>query len=597
MAPLSNENNAPLTPSQKADLDRIVQELSPSQQSWLGSYLTALGAGSEAQPVTQVVSAGGASLTILYGSQTGNAEHIAEQAAEQAQAKGIQAKLVSMAGYKPAQLKNEKNLMLLVSTHGEGDPPDMTEELYGFIHGKRAPKFTDTRFTVLALGDTSYEFFCKTGADFDTRLEALGATRFYPRVDCDLDYDQDAENWIQGALDVLLEDLGSVTVTTSQPAAAAHSGSAFNRKNPFKAEVLEMTNLNGRGSDKENLHIELSLEGSGLQYQPGDALGVYPNNDPKLVEEILELAQLSGTEEVEIDGDQLSLQDALNHRLEVTVLTKPMMAKYAALGAEGLNGLLDDDHKVEFREFIDGRDLRDLIEAHPINGFSTQEFAETLRKLPPRLYSIASSLESHPDEVHLTVGVVRYSTHGRDRSGVCSAYFAERVGDDTRVPVYIDGNKNFKLPTNPDVPVIMVGPGTGIAPFRSFIEHRKAVGASGKNWLFFGDQHFQTDFMYQTEWQRFLKNGPLSRMDVAFSRDQKNKVYVQNRMQEQSRDLYAWLEEGANFYVCGDEKRMAHDVHDALIKIVQKEGGLKEDQATEYVKKLQKDKRYQRDVY
>lgn len=595
MSSFSTESNAPLTPEQKADLDRILEGLNAGQKAWLGGYLTALGTGAASQAGTPATA--GPGVTILYGSQTGNSESVAELAVEQAKCRGLNARLVAMADYKSAQLKNEKHLLVVVSTHGEGDPPDMAEELHEFIHSRRAPKLADTSFSVLALGDTSYEFFCKTGADFDQRLEALGAKRFYPRVDCDLDYDQDAENWIQGALDTLVEELGSGPAAAMPVPAAVAAGSVYSRKNPFPAEILEMTNLNGRGSAKETYHVELSLEGSGLTYQPGDALGVYPSNDPRIVDELLEISKLSGTETVEIEGVQLSLRDALLSRLEVTVLTKPLVAKYAALGADGLNELLSEDRKVEFRTYIEGRDLRDLMEDYPLDSLAAQDLMDSLRKLPPRLYSIASSLLAHPDEVHLTVGVVRYESHGRDRAGVCSSYLAERTNEESRIMVYVDTNKNFKLPVDPDTPVIMVGPGTGIAPFRAFLEEREAAGAKGANWLFFGDQHFTTDFLYQTDWQAFMKNGALHRMEVAFSRDQDHKIYVQQRMLEQSRDLYRWLEEGAHFYVCGDEGAMAHDVHEALVKIIQKEGGLKEEQAVEYVKKLQKEKRYQRDVY
>lgn len=591
----------PLHPEQQQQLNTLLQGMTPQQTAWLGGYLTGLSAGEPgaAQAAEPQVTVGGSSLTVLYGSQTGNAEEIAETVAGQAKAKGFEATLTSMGDYKPNQLKNESNMMVVVSTHGEGDPPDMAEELHEYIYGKKAPKLEGVQFTVLSLGDTSYEFFCKTGKDFDQRFEELGGKRFYPRVDCDLDYDEEAENWMNGALETLLEQSNSVTV--SAPTAGAVAPPAppkFDRKNPFGAEILDSVNLNGRGSGKETLHIELSLEDSGLHYEPGDALGVYPNNDPALIEQILSALQFNGSEEVDVGGDTVPLKLALENRLEATVLTKPVVAKYAALAdIKELEQLLGNDRKDEFREYIEGRDLVDLLRDYPANGFGAQDFAGILRKLPPRLYSIASSLLAYPDEVHLTVAVVRYNAHGRDRSGVCSAYFAERTSDDSRVPVYVDTNKNFKLPEDPSTPIIMVGPGTGIAPFRAFVQHREEMGASGPNWLFFGDRHFQTDFLYQAEWQDALKKGNLTRMDVAFSRDQKNKMYVQHRMLERSAEFYAWLQDGAHVYVCGDEKHMAHDVHDALLKIVREQGSLSEDNAADYVRQLQKDKRYQRDVY
>lgn len=598
MSTLSNIPNTPFSPEQQKQLDAVLPTLTPAQLNWLGGYFTALGSGG-AVPAQSgpEVSTGGTPLTILYGSQTGNGESIAEAAAEKANSMGFQANLISMGDYKTNQLKKEKNLMVVVSTHGEGDPPDMTEELHEFIYSKRASKLGDLKFTVLALGDTSYEFFCKTGKDFDERFEALGGTRFYPRVDCDLDYDQEAENWIAGSLDTLMEQSGSVTVSSTAVAPFV-AKSAYDRKNPFKAEILDQINLNGQGSAKETLHIELSLEDSGMTYEAGDALGVYPNNDPVLAEQVLNQLKFSGTEDVEVGGEHLSLAAALQNRLELTVLTKPVVAKYAAMGEiKELEALLADDKRDEFRSFAEGRDLLDLIKEYPATGFGAQDFVNGLRKLPARLYSIASSLLAYPDEVHLTVAVVRYTAHGRDRAGVCSSYFADRTAEEGGVPVYVDGNKNFKLPTDNDTPVVMIGPGTGIAPFRAFIQEREALGANGPSWLFFGDQHFDTDFLYQAEWQKYLKNGSLNRLDVAFSRDQNDKVYVQHRMMERSKELYGWLQEGAHLYVCGDEKNMAHDVQTALNQILCKEGDMKEDQATEYVRKLQKEKRYQRDVY
>lgn len=598
MSSRSKNSGLPIPAELASQLDTVLSKLSPSQLAWLGGYVTGL-AGLDPDQSATAPSSEGDSVTILFGTQTGNGEGIAEQLAEQAKSRGFNPVLVSMGDYSTARLKSEKNLMLIASTHGEGDPPDMAEDLYEFLHSKRAPKLKGCRFTVLALGDTSYEFFCKTGKDFDRRLEELGAGRFYPRVDCDLDYDQDAEAWIQGALECLSKVDGVSTVQVSEEAPVV-SLPVYDRKNPFPAEILESINLNGRGSAKETLHVELSLEGSGLQYEPGDALGVYPSNDPVGVAELIQIMGFSGTEEVELAQRTCSLSEALTVDLEWTVLTKPLLAKYAAFNQKstvGLQEMLEDGGRDALRAFLEGRDLRDLVEAFPVPGVSPQDLVGILRKLPARLYSIASSPLAHPDEVHLTVGVVRYQTHGRERGGVCSTFLMDRVAGESRIPVYVDINKNFKLPADPDAPVIMIGPGTGIAPFRAFVEHRQEEGEKGRNWLFFGDQHFQTDFLYQTEWQLALKRGVLTRMDVAFSRDQSEKVYVQDRMLERSRELYAWIQEGAYLYVCGDESRMAHDVQKTLLKIFRDEGGQGEDQAEATLRSLQKEKRYQRDVY
>ncbi|MGA0334510.1 MAG: diflavin oxidoreductase [Kiritimatiellia bacterium] len=383
------------------------------------------------------------------------------------------------------------------------------------------------------------------------------------------------------------------------PATAVHASapavSEFSKKNPFPAPLLERINLNGKGSSKETLHLELLLEGSGLSYQPGDALGVIPSNDVGVVEEVIAALGANPDEDVVTSAGIESFRDALMSRYEITTITRPFLRGYADLAeSKELSALIADSDKLN--DWMYGREIIDVLQTWPVKGLPTGEFTDLLRKLPPRLYSIASSLNAHPDEVHLCVGVTRYEAHGRIRKGVCSTYLADRVGLDETIRVYVDANKNFKLPASIDTPVIMVGPGTGVAPFRAFVEEREIQGG-GKNWLFFGEQHFDTDFLYQIEWQQWLKNGILDRVDVAFSRDQKEKLYVQHRMQEQAAKLYAWLEEGAHFYVCGDESRMAHDVHQTLINIVQAQGGKSAEEADSYVKQMQKDRRYQRDVY
>jgi len=585
-----NDADSPLTDEQKSRLSETLNLLDTKQLHWLGAKLAA---PQEAVPA----STGGKKLTILYGSQTGNAEGLAEATAESARGKGFEATAVCMSDYNVSKLKKEQNVFVVCSTHGEGEPPDTAIEFHEFVHGKRAPKMAGINFSVLALGDTSYEFYCKTGADFDEQFEKLGGTRVAERVDCDLDYDDPAAAWIEDALKKLETAVGGSGGTAVVTTPAAASTSQYNKKNPFPAEVLESILLNGRGSDKETLHIEISLEDSGLVYEPGDAIGVYPTNAPHIVNETIELLSLAPDSQVQIGDDSASLLEALSHRLEITILTKPLIAKYAQASGATVD-LLSDDKKELLKEYIEGRDIRDLIKDYPPKELSAQALADCLRKLPARLYSIASSLEAHPDEVHLTVGVVRYQLEdGEERGGLCSTYLSDRLDEDAKVPVYVDKNKNFKLPGDGDTPMIMIGPGTGIAPFRAFIEEREAAGSQGANWLLFGDQHFDTDFLYQAEWLKYHKNGLLDQIDVAFSRDQDEKIYVQHRMLEKSQTFYKWLEEGAYVYVCGDESRMAHDVHTALIEIVQKEGGKSEDEAVAYVKQLQKDKRYQRDVY
>lgn len=493
---------------------------------------------------------------------------------------------------------------MLVSTHGEGEPPDNAISFYEFLHSKRAPKLDHLAYSVLALGDTSYEFFCQTGKDFDKRLEELGGKRLTPRVDCDVDFDEPAAEWINRVLQSLTE-LTAAPGTAAPTAISAASLSAsaeseYSRSHPFQAEILENLNLNGRGSERETRHLELSLEGSNLQYEPGDSLGVYPENHPQLVEDLITAMDWRGEEAVATDknGTERPLREALLRHYEITVLTKPLIEQVAKLtGNSGLQELLSAGREAELRAYIQERDLLDLVQDYGLKGIAASEFVTTLRKIPARLYSIASSPSAYPDEVHLTVRTVRYEAHGRNRYGVCSVQLAERAQIGDKLPVFVQHNPNFKLPANPDTPIIMIGPGTGVAPFRAFVGEREESGAQGKNWLFYGDQHFSTDFLYQIEWQRWLKDGVLTRMDVAFSRDTDKKVYVQHRMLEKSKELYQWLEEGAYVYVCGDEKRMAHDVHAALTAIIEREGGMSPEKAAEYVSLMQQQKRYQRDVY
>lgn len=613
-APLA-EHTSPLNAEQAAQLNTLIQGLTSTQVTWLSGYLTGINAHASVGEVVQPAAApaAGASsatvaepITILYGSQTGNAEDIAEQLVARAESAGLQATAVDMLDYKPRDFKKEKNVVICVSTHGEGDPPDNAEELHEFIFGKKAPKLDGLNFSVLAFGDTSYEHFCQTGKDFDVQLEKLGATRIADRVDLDVDFDEAAETWMDDVVAVFKDKLGggpagpvdhaNVTAMPGAAAAAAPAADAPSRKNPYQAEVLTNTVLNGRGSDKEVHHIELDVEDSGLVWEPGDSLGIIPANDPTVVEELIASLGVSADEQVTgIDGE-VGLEHALTHQYEITTLTRPFVEKYAErAGNDELDALLGEDQREAFAEYLDGRFIVDLVEDYPVAGITGNDFVRLLRKLPPRLYSIASSYAANPDEVHLTVAAVRYAAHGRNRHGVASSQLADR-SEDARLPIYIDANKNFKLPAD-DAPIVMIGPGTGVAPFRAFLEEREEREATGKNWLFFGAQHFRTDFYYQTDWLRWRDDGLLTRMDVAFSRDQAEKVYVQDKIRAAGKELFGWIESGASVYVCGDANAMAADVHDALLALIGEYGKLDAEAAAGYLKNLQKEKRYQRDVY
>ena len=591
---------SPLSDEQLHALDRFVEPLSPDQLTWIGGYLAGLAAAHRAGTprLAPPPQADEPVLTVAYGSQSGNSARVAAEVKAQAEARGFKVRVKPMDEYRPSDVKAEKKLLIIVSTHGEGEPPDNGKEFYEFLHGRKAAKLEGVRYSVLALGDSSYEHFCKTGRDFDARLEALGAVRVHPRVDCDVDYEDAAAQWIAGALAALASTPTPVEPTALSRAVRGNVTPLYSKKNPYFATVLANIDLSGHGSAKEVRHVELSLDGSALAYEPGDSVGVLPQNDPAVVAELMAALDLDGAASVDLGAETATLEFALAHKYEITTLTRPLVEKYAeASDAQALRALLANERSAELWQYLRGRHLIDLVSEFPVRGLAAADLLGMLRKLPPRLYSIASSQRANPGELHATVAAVRYESHGRKRHGVASTFLADRIADGDAVPIYIETNRNFKLPADPATPIIMVGPGTGVAPFRAFVQEREAIGASGRSWLFFGAQRFTTDFLYQREWQQCLKDGALTRMDVAFSRDRAQKVYVQHRMKAQAHDLYAWLQDGAHFYVCGDAEQMARDVHQTLIEIVAAQGGMSGERATEYVQELARARRYQRDVY
>ncbi|WP_341937232.1 assimilatory sulfite reductase (NADPH) flavoprotein subunit [Marinimicrobium sp. C2-29] len=591
---------SPLSDAQRQQVDALVRELNGQQLDWVQGYLAgyraALQSGGEAPSVSQPQGAG---LTVLFGSQTGNAETLAERLTEQARAKGLEVECFDMDNFPTRRLKKEQRLAIITSTHGEGDPPDNALGLHEYLHGRKAPKLGQLKYAVLALGDSSYEYFCQTGIDFDTRLAELGGERLIERVDCDEDFDEAADQWIASLLDKLSAEqptAGAEHAPITVASVTQGQESRYDRKHPFTAPMLDRVTLNGRGSSKAVHHIELSLEESGLNYTPGDSLGVYVQNDPALVGRVLEHTGFGGEETVTLKDESVRLDQALQHHLELTRLTPPTVQHWAKLSESSeLNTLVDN--KRELIQWLHGRDLLDLLQAYPVDGLDAQALVDQLRRLPPRLYSIASSQAAVDDEVHLTVAAVRYEQRGREREGVGSTWLADRLALDETAPVFIDPNKNFRLPQDGDTPIIMIGPGTGIAPFRAFMQEREALEQAGKNWLFFGDRNFRTDFLYQREWLQWRKQGLLSRLDVAFSRDGPEKVYVQHRLREAGAELWRWLEDGAHIYVCGDANAMAPDVHEALIDVASTHGRKSRENAEQYLRDMTRDKRYQRDVY
>jgi sulfite reductase (NADPH) flavoprotein alpha-component len=581
-----------------ASLNSLLKGLPADHLLWIEGYISGLRARSGAAALAAAAPVAAPELTVLYGTESGNSESLADLTVKAAKGKGFKAKAVNMADITVAKLKDIQNLLVIVSTWGEGDPPETASDFYEAFMGDKAPKLPNTRFSVLGLGDTSYEEFCKMGKDFDARLETLGAKRIYDRVDCDVDYDDDFAKWHKGALAVLEAEAKPALSTTVATPVAASATVKYSRKNPYPSELTERVMLNGEGSAKETIHLEFNLEGSGLEYQTGDALAVVPHNAEDVVNSIIETSKLDPEAPVSIKDKEVSLREALTRQLDITAISLPVLKRYNEIVKDAkLTAMLDPAKKADLQAYLHGREIIDVLNDFPAKEITANALVGIMRKLPPRLYSIASSPKAHPGEVHLTVGVVRYDAHGRQRKGVCSTYLSDRISEGDKADVFVTANKHFKIPADNDAPMIMVGPGTGIAPFRAFVEERKAIGAKGKNWLFFGDQHYLTDFLYQTEWQEYLADGVLTKLDLAFSRDQKDKVYVQDRMRENSAELYAWLEKGASFYVCGDASRMATDVDLALHEIIEKEGGKTSEDAAAYVKKLKTDKRYLRDVY
>jgi sulfite reductase (NADPH) flavoprotein alpha-component len=585
-------------------VEALARTLGPMQARWLSGYFAGLdtGMGLAAAPQPAAAAPAARKLVILYGTETGNAAELASQLEAAAKAQGLAPTLADMAHYKVRQLGQEQDVLIVVSTYGEGDPPQPATGFFEFVEGRKAPKLDGVRFAVLALGDSTYEYYCQAGKRLDARFEELGATRLAPRVDCDVDYEEPAEGWTKAIVGQLAEEAKAAPAPVPAIAAvpglaAASAPSTHDKRNPFPAQVIDNIAIVGRGSSKETRHVEFSLAGSGLTYEPGDAMGIGATNDPAVVAALLDALALSPEAEFELKGQSVALGEALTHRFEVTAATPRFLDYWAQLSeAAALRQLQQEDRAGERSVFLRTHHVVDIVRRFPVAGVMPQGFVSALRPLQPRLYSLASSLAAMPDEAHLTVAPVRYSLHGEPRSGVASGLLADRAEPDATLPVYIQSNPHFRLPGD-DVPIIMIGAGTGVAPYRAFMQEREARGATGKSWLFFGERNFRTDFLYQTEWQSWLKDGTLGRMDVAFSRDRADKIYVQHRMKEQGRDLFAWLEEGAHVYVCGDAANLAPDVHRALIDIVAAEARTPVEAAEDYVRSLQADHRYQRDVY
>jgi sulfite reductase (NADPH) flavoprotein alpha-component len=562
------------------------------QLLWSSGYLAGLAAGPTAlqQPATKQLLATDSRWFVFYATETGNSRHIAGTLADRARQVGLAVELHDLRDYRPRALAKVDNALFVIATHGIGEAPDSSELFFEYWLAERAPRLQKLNYSVLALGDSSYADYCEMGRLFDQRLRDLGANRIVDRVDCDLDFETPAAEWTDRVLDYVSNSSDAPAAPSTLHVRAVPDAPILSHDFPYDAEVLANQKITGNGSSKDVRHVELSLEGSGLEYHPGDSLGVIPQNPSELVNELLDILRLDGGQEVTVGDETVALAKALIVKKEITVLHRPFLD---AVAREHPRLKLIVDNRNKLAAFLKSRQIIDVIIEYR-KAWRAQEFVDALRKLNPRLYSISSGPDTNPNEAHLTVAVVRYEQFGRSHWGAASNYLASGV---LNVPVYLEPNENFRLPAEGDTPIIMIGAGTGIAPYRAFVEHRREHGQRGDNWLVFGDRNLATDFLYQIEWLRYRKDGTLNRLDVAFSRDRQHKVYVQHRIIEQAKRLFSWLERGAHVYVCGDADRMAGDVNDALLTVLQSAGGLTRERAAEYLSELKSSRRYQRDVY
>lgn len=588
----------PLNPEQLARLQAATTDFTPAQLAWVSGYFWGV---LNQQPGSNAVAPAPAAqmpgITLISASQTGNARRVAEALRDDLIAAKLNVTLINAGDYKFKQIANEKLLIVVASTQGEGEPAEEAVALHKYLFSKKAPKLENTAFAVFGLGDTSYEFFCQAGKDFDSKLAELGGERLLDRVDADVEYQVAAAQWRERLVEVLKARAPAVPSVQVAASGAVNEvqTSPYTKEAPLAASLAVNQKITGRDSLKDVRHIEIDLGDSGLRYQPGDALGVWYQNDPALVKELVELLWLKGDEPVTVNGKTLPLAEALQWHFELTVNTANIVENYATLTrSESLLPLVGD--KTQLQHYAATTPIVDMMRFSPAQ-LDAQTLVDLLRPLTPRLYSIASSLAEVESEVHVTVGVVRYDIEGRARAGGASSFLADRVEEEGEVRVFIEHNDNFRLPANPQTPVIMIGPGTGIAPFRAFMQQRAADGAEGKNWLFFGNPHFTEDFLYQVEWQRYVKEGVLSRIDLAWSRDQKEKIYVQDKLREQGAELWRWINDGAHIYVCGDANRMAKDVEQALLEVIAEFGAMDIEAADEFLSELRIERRYQRDVY
>jgi sulfite reductase (NADPH) flavoprotein alpha-component len=598
----------PLDPERGELLRRVVEGLDPAALQWLSGFaagvayarVPSVAANDPAAIGTPAALARNepvARLAVVYGSQTGNGRRLAERLGRTAEAAGLAVRVYAARDYPLKDLAKERLLTVVISTHGDGDPPDDARGFIEHLAGRRAPQLPSLRYAVLALGDSSYPKFCETGRQVDERLAALGAQRLLPMVECDVDYERLATPWLDEVVTGVRNALGEAAPANVTRLHRVPVAPRYSREQPFTAPVLANDRITGRGAAREVRHLELSLAGSGLQYEPGDALGVWHENPQPVVEAVLAAIGAQAGQVVTVDGQTRSLGEWLGREREITRLTKPFLVQHAARsGSAALAEALAAGQEARLRELLRDLQLVDLLRRDPAE-WEPGAFVAALRPLAPRLYSIASSMSAVGEEAHLTVAVVDYARDGERRLGAASAHLAGLTGEEATVRVFVEANERFRLPEDPSRDVIMIGPGTGVAPYRGFLQQRESQGATGRNWLVFGNRHFDSEFLYQVEWQDAARKGLLARVDLAFSRDRTPRAYVQDRLREAGAELWSWLRGGACLYVCGDAERMAPDVHAALAEIAMTHGGLDREGAEACLRRLADERRYLRDVY
>lgn len=622
-----NQTNTPFNEEQLALINQLLPMLTPEQQHWLSGYLlnpatTSVSdnktdiqeneAGitetetstSTDQSVSEPVSASTEPLDVhvLYGTETGNAEEIAETFETKLKSQNLNVHLWDMDDFPRDSLPEVEHLFIICSTQGVGEPPINALDLYDYLHGDDAPQLDQVNFAVLALGDQDFPDFCQAGKDFDHILGQLGANRVADRVDCDFDYEETAEQWITNMLELLTQASSNTNEETpsveNEDVTIEEPQAPYSKSNPFQAEVLKNTILTQPEASREVRHLEISLEGYREAYEPGDSLVVIPQNDPVLVNQLIDALNWDAETPIQMnDSDSMrSLKEALTHDFEIAKLT-PVLMKNAAelLGNPMLNANIQKSEWVQ--NYIYGKDVIDLIRDFTPVALEPNMLPQLLRKLPPREYSIASSNKINPNSVHITVRVVKYEAHRRERFGVCSVQLADRTSVGDKLPVYLKKNPNFKFPYDTETPVIMIGAGTGIAPYRAYLQERAYLNIKGEQWLIFGNQNYHHDFLYKDDLEQWLEEGVLSKLDLAFSRETENKIYVQHRIEENSAEFYKWIQAGATIYLCGNKDEMASGVHESLIKVLIKEGNMDETEAEAYLTEMIKNQRYQRDVY